>query len=67
MKQLKTPAFLENLRPFIEWAFRGPVLFSIIFVGVAVNIISPSWTGFKLYSIVIGASTYVIKDTFKSK
>ena len=67
MKQLKTPSFLEKLRPFIEWAFRGPFLFSIIFVGVAVNIISPSWTGFLLWSIVIGVFAYVIKDTFKSK
>lgn len=67
MKQQKTPEFLEKLRPFIEWFFGGPFLYSIIFVGIAVNIISPSWSGFLIWSIAIGIFAYSIKDAFKSK
>ena len=67
MKQLKTPEFLEKLRPFIEWAFRGPILFAVISVAIAVSILSGSWTTFLLYSLFVGAFAYTIKDTFKSK
>ena len=61
MKQLKTPAFLEKLRPFIKWFFRGLILLFIIVVIVG-NIISPNLVSFLLWSIFIGVFAYGVKD-----
>ena len=64
MKQPKTPPFLEKLRPFIKWWFRGFILLLIIVVIVG-QITSPSLGSFLLWSIAIGVFAYTVKDIQK--
>ena len=61
MKQPKTPPFLEKLRPFIKWWFRGFILLFII-VAIVGQIFSPSLSSFLTWSLAIGVFAYVIKD-----
>ena len=61
MKQQKTPPFLEKLRPFIKWWFRGFILIFII-VAIVGQITSPDLGSFLRWGIAIGVFAYVTKD-----